>query len=178
MRIRTIAAILSTALAIHAASFTSLSAALKQVLPPGQPAFKTKFVLSKDQAALLNGFGHGDFRADDAIEVYYTKDAQGKVSGTAVKIDEYLVRWKSSHTWVVGFSPDGKLSGISVVELTDKYAFPLAKPDFLKQFSGKDPAHAALGDGMDGISGASESCQLLSSSIRRSWWVATHAGLK
>lgn len=178
MRNRIIVASVVASVALHAASFTPLSGALKQVLPAGQKAFKTKFVMTGDQAKLLNGYGHGDFLEDDAVDVYYTKDAAGKVSGVAVQIQEYLVRWKSSHTWVVGLTPDGKLTGIAMVELTDKYAFPLAKPDFLKQFPGKDPGQMALGKGMDGISGASESCQLLSSSLKRVAWIASHAELK
>lgn len=178
MRKRILVASIVASVALHAASFTPLSGALKQVLPAGQKAYKTKFVMTKEQAKLLNGFGHGDFLADDEIDVYYTKDAAGKVSGTAVVIQEYLVRWKSSHTWVVGMAPDGRLTGVSMVELTDKYAHPLAKPDFLKQFPGKDPNQMALGKGMDGISGASESCELLASSLKRVAWIAAHTELK
>ncbi|MBK9579799.1 MAG: hypothetical protein IPK50_14895 [Fibrobacterota bacterium] len=170
-------ACLISAACLHAANYESLSSALKKTLPAGQKVFKSKLVLDKAQAKTLNDFGHGDFLADDAIDVYYTKDDKGQVSGTAVQLVEYLVRWKSSHTWVVGLAPDGKLTGISVVELTDKYAFPLGEAGFLKQFSGKAPAQSLYGKGMDAVAGASESCQLLSSSIQRAVWISKTARL-
>ncbi|HOX53505.1 MAG TPA: FMN-binding protein [Fibrobacteria bacterium] len=162
---------------LQAATYESLSGALRKVLPSGQKVFKSKLVLDKAQAKILNDFGHGDFLADDAIDVYYTKDDKGQVSGTAVHLVEYLVRWKSTHTWVVGLAPDGKLTGISVVELTDKYAFPLGEAGFLKQFAGKAPPQSLYGKGMDAVSGASASCQLLSSSIQRAVWISKNAKL-
>lgn len=168
---------LLAACALHAANYESLSGALRKVLPAGQKVFKTKLVLDKGQAKTLNEFGHGDFLADDAIDVYYTKDDKGQLGGTAVQLEEYLVRWKSKHIWVVGLAPDGKLTGISVVELTDKYAYPLGEPGFLKQFPGKPPAQSLFGKGMDAVSGASESCQLLSSSIQRAVWVSKNVRL-
>lgn len=169
-------ALLSVFLAatLQATSFSTLPAALKQVLPAGQKTFKAKLVVDAAQAKALNSFGHGDFLEDDEFDVFYTKDASGKVSGVAVHLSEYLVRWKSSHSWVVGLTPDGRLTGVAVVELSDKYAAPLADAAFLKQFAGKTPTQVGYGKGMDAVAGASESCQLLSSSLQRAAWIATH----
>lgn len=175
-RILLLAALAATA-SLHAATYSTLSAALKQLLPAGQKAFKTKFVATEAQAKALNAYGEGDFREGDAFDVYYSKDAQGKVSATAVQLEEYQPKWKSTHTWVVGIGADGKLTGVAVLELTDKYTFPLAQPGFLKQFVGKPAAQIGLGKGMDAVSGASESSQLLAESIHRAAYVASQAKL-
>jgi hypothetical protein len=165
------------AASIQAATYTKLSDALKQLLPAGQKAFKTKFVLTEAQADAMNGFGKGDFAEGDDFNVYYTKDEQGQVSGIAVEILEILLKWKAYHTWVVGIAPDGKLTGVSVLELTDKYSFPLAGTAFLKQFPGKPPSQMIVGKGMDAVTGATESSKLLSASLQRAAYIATQAKL-
>lgn len=177
MRIRTLLVIPMMAAALHAATYSTLSASLKQLLPAGQKAFKTKFVATDAQAKALNAFGDGDFLGGDEFDVYYTKDAQGKVSGTAIQLVEMQPKWKSSHTWVIGIGSDGKLTGVSILELTDKYTFPLAQPVFLKQFPGKPAAQIGLGKGMDAVAGASESSALLAASIKRAAYIASQAKL-
>lgn len=177
MRIRFLLPALVAVAALQAATYATLSSALKQTLPTGHKAFKTKFIATDAQAKALNAFGDGDYLEGDEFDVYYSKDAQGKVSGVAVLLVEMLPKWKSSHTWVVGVSPDGKLSGVAVLELSDKYTFPLGQPNYLKQFPGKAAAQIGVGKGMDAASGASESSQLLASSIRRAAYIATQAKL-
>lgn len=165
------------AASIQAATYTKLSDALKQLLPAGQKAFKTKFVLTEAQADAMNGFGKGDFAEGDDFNVYYTKDDKGQVSGVAVEILEILLKWKAYHTWVIGVAPDGKLTGVAMLELTDKYSFPLAGAAFLKQFPGKLPSQMIVGKGMDAVTGASESSKLLSASLQRVAYIATQAKL-
>lgn len=177
MRIRFFTFAFLIATTLQAATYSTLSASLKQLLPAGQKAFKTKFVATEAQAKALNAFGEGDYMEGDEFDVYYTKDAQGKVSGTAVQMVEMLVKWKSSHTWVIGMTPDGKLTGVSILELTDKYTFPMAQANFLKQFPGKPAAQSIVGKGMDAVAGASESSVLLSASIRRAAYIASQAKL-
>lgn len=177
MRARFLLPVLLAFAALQAATYSTLSAALKQLLPAGHKAFKTKFVVNDAQAKALNAFGEGDYLEGDAFDVYYSKDPQGKVSGIAVQLVEMLPKWKSSHSWVIGVAPDGKLSGVAVLELTDKYTFPMALPAFLKQFPGKPAAQIGIGKGMDAASGASESSHLLASSIRRAAYIATQAKL-
>lgn len=166
------------AMTAGAVPYNSLSAALKQVLPAGQKTFKTKFVLSAAQAKIMNGFGDGDFLADDPIDIYYTKDAAGKVSGTAVQVMEVLKRRKAYHTWVIGIAPDGKLTGVAMMDLPDHYGQPLASAGFLKQFPGKPAATLAMGKDFDAVSSATESCRLLASSIQRAAWLGANAPLK
>ncbi|MEN9309109.1 MAG: hypothetical protein RL173_3041 [Fibrobacterota bacterium] len=172
-----LAILISLAFAAQAATYTKLSDALKQLLPAGQKAFKTKFVLTEAQADAMNAFGKGDFAEGDDFAVYYTKDDKGQVSGVAVEILEILLKWKAYHTWVIGVTPDGKLTGVAVLELTDKYSFPLSGAAFLKQFPGKVPSQMIVGKGMDAISGASESSKLLSASLQRVAYIATQAKL-
>jgi hypothetical protein len=168
---------LSLGIAAHAATYAKLSDALKQLLPAGQKVFKTKFVLTDAQAGAMNAYGKGDFAAGDGFDVYYTKSDKGQVSGVAVEILEILLKWKAYHTWVIGLSPDGKLTGVSVLELTDKYSFPLSGAAFLGQFPGKVPSQMVVGKGMDAIAGASESSKLLSASLQRAAYIATQAKL-
>lgn len=171
-------AILATlAFAAQAATYAKLSDALKQLLPAGQKVYKTKFVLTDAQADAMNAFGKGDFAEGDPFDVYYTKNDQGQVTGTAVQILEILLKWKAYHTWVIGLPPDGKLTGVSILELTDKYSFPLSGSGFLGQFPGKIPSQMVVGKGMDAIAGASESSKLLPASLRRAAYVATQAKL-
>lgn len=177
MRTRSILPVFLAVAALQAATYSTLSTALKQLLPAGHKAFKTKFVATDAQAKALNAFGDGDYLDGDAFDVYYSKDSQGKVSGIAVQLVEVLPKWKSSHSWVIGVTPDGKLSGVAVLELTDKYTFPLGQAAFLKQFPGKPAARIGIGKGMDAASGASESSQLLASSIRRAAYIAAQAKL-
>lgn len=177
MRIRFLAAAFVMAATLQAATYSTLQASLKQLLPAGQKAFKAKFVATEAQAKALNAFGEGDYMEGDEFDVYYTKDAQGKVSCTAVQLEEMLAKWKSSHTWVIGIAADGKLTGVSILELTDKYTFPLAQANYLKQFPGKPAAQLAVGKGMDAVAGASESAVLLSASIRRAAYIASQAKL-
>lgn len=165
------------AASIQAATYTKLSEALKQLLPAGHKVYKTKFVLTEAQADAMNAFGKGDFAEDDDFTVYYAKDDKGQVSGVAVEILEILLKWKAYHTWVIGVAPDGKLTGVAVLELTDKYSFPLSGAGFLKQFPGKVPSQMIVGKGMDAIAGASESSKLLSASLQRAAYVATQAKL-
>ena len=169
---------LGLALCAHAATYGKLSDALKQLLPSGQKAFKTKVALTKAQAEALNAMGDGDFLVDDRFDVYYTKNEKSQVTGVAVEMVEVLKRWKSSNTWVVGFTPAGTITGVVLLELTEKRAFPMASPAFLKQYAGRRPEQAGIGKGVDAVSGATESCVLLSESVKRAAYVVSIANLK
>lgn len=167
-----------TGFAAPAVSFDNLSAALRKVLPAGQKVYKTRVELTKAQAAMLNRFGEGDFLDEDPIDIYYTKDAAGNVTGRAVQVLEILKRWKASHTWVIGIGPDGNLTGVAMMSLPDQYGPPMATAGFLKQFSGKPAAQLALGKHFDAISGSTESCHLLACSVRRAAWLVSTTPLK
>lgn len=168
----------STSHAAPAVAFDNLSTALRKVLPAGQKVYKTRIALTKAQADALNRFGEGDFLDEDPIDLYYTKDATGKVTGTAIQILEVLKRWKASHTWVIGIAPDGKLIGVAMMSLPDQYGPPLATTGFLRQFSGKKASSLTLGRDFDAVSGSTESCQLLTVSVRRAAWLASTVPLK
>ncbi len=170
--------IASLSFSASATTYNTLSAALKQVLPTGQKAFKTKHVLTEAQAKVMNSFGDGDFLAEDPIDIYYTKDASGKVSGSAIQVLEVLKRWKAYHTWVIGIAPDGRLTGVAMMDLPDHYGQPLAAAGFLKQFPGKSASQITLGKDFDAVSSATESCRLLTSSIKRAAWLAANVPLK
>jgi len=169
---------LGLALGAHAATYGKLSDALKQLLPTGQKAYRTKVVLTKAQADALNAMGDGDFLKDDAVDVYYTKNDKSQVTGTAIEMVEVLKRWKSTHTWAVGLSPTGVLTGVALLELTEKRAFPMAGDAFLKQYAGRRPDQVEIGKGVDAVSGATESCRLLSESVKRAAYIASIANLK
>jgi Na+-translocating ferredoxin:NAD+ oxidoreductase RnfG subunit len=150
-------------LPLPALDFPPLGQALKQSLPAGDKAFQTTLKVDADQAKTLGG----GYRAGETFTVYYTKNASGAVSGRAVELKEILVKYGVLHRWVVGLKADGTLAGVTVTKLGDAHAYPVADAKFQAQFAGKSPQGLALGSGLDAMTGATESCQLLVDSVGR-----------
>ena len=154
-------------------TYADLKAGLTAGLPPGQKVYKVVQKLTADQAGTVNSRWGGGFQAGDDFTWYYTKDASGKVTGQAVEMTEVLDKYSAYHRWVLGFKPDGTLTALTVLELTNDHTYPMGKASFQKQFAGKDPAKAKLGAGIDAVTGATESCQLLAESLQRAAWLRT-----
>lgn len=151
------------ALPALALDFTPLGQALKEALPTGDQAFQTTVKIDADQAKRLGG----GYRAGESFTVYYTKGPSGAVTGRALELKEVLVKYGVLHRWVIGFRPDGTVSAVVVTRLGDAHAFPVSDKRFLAQFGGKSPAGLQLGSGVDAMTGATESSQLLVDSVVR-----------
>jgi hypothetical protein len=171
-RLRALApiAIFALALALPAVANTymELKDALKLLLPTGQKYFKTDIALTAEQAKVLNTkWGDGGYLKGDPFVLYYTKDAAGKVTGMAMEMTEVLLQFSSSHRWVIGVTPEMKLSGVAMIEITNDHAYSLSGKAFQAQFVGKDPATVKLGKGIDALTGATDSCQLVIDSAQK-----------
>lgn len=153
------------ALPLAALDLPALGQALKQSLPSGDKVFQTTLKIDAAQAKTLGG----GYRAGETFTVYYTRDGTGAVSGQALELKEILVKYGVLHRWVIGLKP-GKLTGVIVTKLGDAHAYPVADAKFLAQFGGKPLEGLALGAGVDAMTGATDSSQLLVESIGR----ATH----
>ena len=163
-----LAGALGIASPLAAETYLSLKDALKLLLPAGQKYFKLDISLTEDQAKTLNTkWDNGGFSKGDPFTLYYAKDESGKVTGMAMEMTEILLKYSASHTWVIGVGPDLRLTGVSMVEITNDHAYGLSSKAFQAQFAGKDPAALRLGKGVDAVSGATDSSQLLIDSAQK-----------
>lgn len=162
-----------------AKNYSDLKTSLKAVLPAGQPVFQAKLKLTAAQAKELNAQGQADFWAGDEFTLFYTKGADGKADRVAVEILEILSKYQAMHTWVISLGPDGSRWGLSVLELTDHYSYPLADKAYLARFPSRaGEKNAASPESIDVVAGATESSFLLRSSVKRVGLLAQWAGLR
>ena len=155
-------------LPLAANNYMDLKEALKLLLPTGQKYFKQDLTLTAAQAKTLNSkWDNGGYEPGDPFTLYYTKDASGAVTGMAMVMNEVILRFTSSHTWMIGVKPDLSLSGVAMLEITNYHAYGLSSKAFQAQFTGKNPATAKLGNGIDAVTGATDSCQLVIDSAQK-----------
>ncbi|MEI8095459.1 MAG: FMN-binding protein [Spirochaetales bacterium] len=155
-------------LPLAANTYLELKDALKLLLPTGQKYFKQDIELTDAQAKVLNTkWDNGGYQAGDPFTMYYTKDASGKVTGVAVVMTEFILRFSSSHTWMIGVKPDLSLSGVAMLEITNEHAYGLSSKAFQAQFTAKNPTTTKLGAGIDAVTGATDSCQLVIDSTQK-----------
>jgi hypothetical protein len=163
---------LVASLPLAANTYLELKDALKLLLPTGQKYFKQDIALTGAQATVLNTkWDNGGYQAGDPFTMYYTKDAAGKVTGMALVMNELILKWSSSHTWMIGLKPDLTLSGVAMLEITNEHAYGLSGKAFQAQFAGKDLAKIKLGSGVDAVAAATDSCQLLLDSIQKALYL-------
>lgn len=159
-------------LPLAAKTYLPLNEALKQSLPAGDKVFRKSLVLDANQASFINRSWNDALKVGDKITVYFTRNAQNKVTGYAVELVDTLRQYAdSNHHWVIGFTAEKKLTGVRICELTDSYAFPLANPKFLGQFNGKNPVALKVGKNIDAVAGATESTVLLVNATKKAVFV-------
>jgi hypothetical protein len=162
------AAVAFLASPLAANTYMELKDALKLLLPAGQKYFKIDIALTAEQAKVLNTkWGDSGYVKGDPFALYYSKDASGKVTGYAMEMTEVLVKFSSSHKWVIGVKPDMTLSGVAMIEITNDHAYGLSAKAFQAQFTDKNPATLQLGKGIDAVTGATDSCQLVIDSAQK-----------
>ena len=158
----------AAAVPASANTYMELKEALKLLLPTGQKYFKQDLALTDAQAKVLNTKWDNDgYEPGDPFTLYYTKDSSGKVTGMAMVMNEVILRFTSSHTWMIGVKPDLSLSGVAMLEITNYHAYGLSSKAFQAQFTAKNPATAKLGNGIDAVTGATDSCQLVIDSAQK-----------
>jgi hypothetical protein len=160
-----------------AVEFMSLKEAIKHFLPEGSSPYKVTKTIPDDKYAALKKKYHlkdtPDFK--DTLKkgpytIFLAKDANKKPAMYIMILEQY---WRTCyHKFAVGVTPDGAVKEIVVVELNCKYAYPINKKSFLKQFKGKKaPGGKAVkievGKDIDAVSGATRSSELTAIIIRR-----------
>ena len=150
------------ALPAFANSYMELKDAIKLLLPTGQKYFKADIAVTAEQAKVLNTrWTDGGYQAGDPFTLYYTKDASGAVTGMAMEMTEVILKYSSSHRWMIAVKPDKTLFGVAMLEITNDHAYGMSNKAFQAQFTNKNPAAMKLGGGIDAVTGATDSVQLL-----------------
>ena len=160
-----------------ATEFMSLKEAIKNFLPEGSSPYKVSKTIPDDKYEALKKRYHlkdtsefKDTLKKGPYTVFVAKDAGKKPTMYIMILEQY---WKTCyHKFAVGVTPDGTVKDIVVVELNCKFAYPINKKSFLKQFKGKKaPAGKAVeievGKDVDAVSGATRSSELTAIIIRR-----------
>ena len=101
---------------------------------------------------------------DAGVDGFVGKDAEGTVLGYAIRTS--AKGYGGDVVCVVGFSPDGKVIGLSVSapDETPGLGSNVQKPDFTNQFLGKDRA-PVLGTDVDGVTSATYSSRAVTAAV-------------
>lgn len=150
-------------------SYLSFGDALKSVLPTGQKLFKEEITLDKTQAKYLNKKYESDYRKNEKMTIYFTKDDQENITGYAIVLEDILWEYVAYHKWAIGYKPDGTINGIGIISLTDEYTFEMPDPRFLGQFKDKLPKDIKMPGNVDAMTGATMSSELLLSTTFKAW---------
>ncbi len=161
----------------EANKYMSLKEAIKYFLPPGsKPSKVTKTIPDAQFKKIKERFKlrtQDDFKetiSKGPYTFYIGRDASGKATSYIVILEQY---WRTCyHKYAIGIEPSGKIKEIVVVDLNCRYAYPINRKSFLKQFKGKQakpgkkvPAH--LGQDIDAVSGATASSEATTIVTRR-----------
>ncbi len=150
-------------------NYLSFGDALKGVLPQDQKLYKEVVQLTKVQAKHLNKTYDADYRKNEKLTIYFTKDESETITAYAIVLEDILWEYVAYHKWALGYTPQGELRGIRIINLTDEYTFDMPDPRFLKQFDGLMPADIKMPGNVDAMTSATMSSELLVSSTFKAW---------
>lgn len=160
-----------------ATQFMGLKEAIKYFLPEGSKVSKVLKSIPKGQYKAIEK----RFRLRSTVDfketlpagpytVYIGRDAANKVNIYILILEQY---WRTCHhKYAIGIEPSGKIKEVVVVELNCRFANPINRKSFLKQFKEKKaprggPVPIELGQDIDGISGATMSSEATTIVSRR-----------
>jgi hypothetical protein len=160
-----------------ATQFMGLKEAIKYFLPPGSKVSKVSKSIPKDKYKMVEK----RFRlrsTDDFKEalpvgpytVYIGRDASQKANMYILVLEQY---WRTCHhKYAIGIEPNGKIKEVVVVELNCRFANPINRKSFLKQFKDKSatpgkPVPIDVGHDIDAVSGATMSSEVTAIVSRR-----------
>lgn len=110
-----------------------------------------------------------DYKKNETLTVYYTKNSQGAVTSYAVVLTNILWKYVASHEWALAFNPDGSIRGIRILSLTDEFTYDMPDLRFLSQFEGLLPDDIRMPGNVDAVTGATMSSELLVRSTEKAW---------
>jgi hypothetical protein len=161
----------------HANKYMGLEEAIKYFLPPGDKVFKAsktipadKLEATKKRFRLQSTADFKEVLAPGPYTFYVGRDASGNAGMYILILEQY---WRTCyHKYAIGIAPDGKVKEIVVLELNCRYAYPINRKPFLKQFNGKaaEPGKTVpveIGQDIDVVSGASVSSAVTAIVTRR-----------
>ncbi len=161
-----------------ATQYMGLKEAIKYFLPEGSKVSKiTKSIPKSKYKMIEKRFrlrSTEDFKETLPVgpyTVYIGRDASNKVNMYILILEQY---WRTCyHKYAIGIEPNGEIKEVIVVELNCRFATPINRKSFLKQFKGKKappgkPVPIKVGHDIDAISGATVSSEVTAIVSRRS----------
>ncbi|NLK64727.1 MAG: FMN-binding protein [Tissierellia bacterium] len=147
-------------------AMASMDPAVLEAVMPGSAVFK------EEDAALID-----TIKADNKqfINLLTAVDASGNEIGKVVRTLSTIKGFNGDMELYVGFSPDGKITGTSVLSHseTEGLGSRTAEPGFMNQFIGKDASGEISESDYDAISGATYSSKSFLSAVNNAIAVYT-----
>lgn len=150
-----------------AMKFMSLKDAITYFLPKGsKPSKVQKSIPANKISQLKKRFRlreTADFKETISKGPYTFYIGRNQSNDVTVYIVVLEQNWRTcEHKLAVAIEPNGKIKEVVVVELNCRYAYPIKRKNFLKQFKGKSARPGKkvpleIGNDVDAISGATAS---------------------
>lgn len=160
-----------------ATQFMGLKEAIKYFLPQGSKLSKVSKTIPKDKyESIEKRFrlrSTEDFKEtlpEGPYTVYIGRDSSNKANIYILVLEQY---WRTCHhKYAIGIEPNGKIKEVVVVELNCRFANPINRKSFLKQFKEKKAPHGKpvpikLGQDIDVVTGATMSSEATTIVSRR-----------
>lgn len=160
-----------------ATKFMGLKEAIKYFLPEGSKVSKVSKSIPKNKYKMIEKRfrlqSTEDFKetlSEGPYTVYIGRDASNNANMYILILEQY---WRTCyHKYAIGIEPNGKIKEVVVVELNCRFANPINRKSFLKQFKDKKatpgkPVPIKVGDDVDIVSGATMSSQVTAIVSRR-----------
>lgn len=148
----------------HANKYMGLEEAIKYYLPQGSKVFKVsksipagKLEATKKRFRLQSTVDFKEVLSPGPYTFYVARDASGAATAYILILEQY---WRTCyHKFAIGIEPDGKVKDVVILELNCRFAYPINRKPFLKQFKGKkaDPGKKVpveVGEDVDAVTGA------------------------
>ena len=160
-----------------ATQYMGLKEAIKYFLPEGSKVSKVTKSIPKSKYKMIEKRfrlrSTEDFKETLPVgpyTVYIGRSASNKVNTYILILEQY---WRTCyHKYAIGIELNGKIKEVIVVELNCRFATPINRKSFLKQFKGKKtppgkPVPIKVGHDIDAISGATVSSEVTAIVSRR-----------
>jgi hypothetical protein len=154
--------------------YMELKDALAGAFPKDSKFFKNDAEMTDEKAKIVNDACKTFYRKGDKVTIYVAKDANTNIIGFCMVTVKILSPYASMHRIAYLFDGKKNLTQIAILELSDakSYAYKINDKGFLEQFYKiKDLSKSVWGKGIDAVSGATESSQLLFDNLKSSLYI-------
>ncbi|MCP4746282.1 MAG: hypothetical protein GY874_09110 [Desulfobacteraceae bacterium] len=144
----------------HALQYSSIKNAVTDYLGKESKIYQTHIIITPDSKALFKK-ELGWTPPKSRYKVYYTKSDGGQPYAYVYVLSDKLNACGGLHKYCVKISAEGKIEGISIIELTCDRSYCINSKAFLAQFKRFDLTNARVkAKNYDAISGATQSTDL------------------